>query len=159
MRFPRRISDLLGEELPGAGLRGRLREVDIWRFWPEVVGTVVASRAQPLRIINGVLTVVVSSGPWMQELSFLKGVMRDKLNARLGSELVREIVLKSGRVSQADIHRDHELPKKRELSARQLTFIAEQSAAIADPETREAFSALMKSCLESGSIDTAPRSS
>lgn len=159
MPFPRRISDLLGEELPGAGLRGRLREVDIWRFWPEVVGTVVASRAQPLRIINGVLTVVVASGPWMQELSFLTGVMRDKLNARLGSELVREIVLKSGKVSQADIPRSHELPKKRALSTQQLAFIAEQSTAIADPETREAFSALMKSCLESGSIDTTPKNS
>jgi len=155
MRFPRRISDLLGEGLQGLPLGERLREMDIWLLWPEVVGTVVASRAQPLRIINGVLTVVVSSGPWLQELSFLKGMMRDKLNARLGGEIVREIVLRSGPVARTGNARRDGSPPRRKLTDREMAFIAEQAAAIADPETREAFAALMKSSLESGPPDAA----
>jgi hypothetical protein len=149
MRFPKPLSDLLQEGLAGFGLGERLREVDIWRFWPEVVGPAVASRAHPLRIINGTLTVVVSSGPWMQELSFLKGMMKDKLNDRLGSEVIKEIILRSGKVANADAFSADELPQKKQLTARQMAFISEQSAAIADQETREAFAALMKASFES----------
>lgn len=150
MRFPKPLSELLQGGLATAGLAGRLREVDIWRHWPEVVGPVVASRAQPLRIINGTLTVVVSSGPWMQELSFLKGMMREKLNERLGSEVVREIVLRSGRVVAAEPGPVTELLPRRDLTPQQMEYISRQSAAIADPETREAFAALMRASFENG---------
>ena len=151
MRFPKPLSDLLEEGLAGFGLGNRLKEVDIWRFWPEVVGPVVASRAQPLRIINGVLTVAVSSGPWMQELSFLKEMMRNKLNGRLGCEVVKEIILRSGRVASSDALRADDLPPKKRLTPQQIAFISEHSAAILDPEIREAFADLMKASLESGS--------
>lgn len=148
MRYPKPLSDLLQEGLIGLGLGGRLREIEIWRLWPEVVGQAIASRSQPLRIINGTLTVSVSSGPWMQELSFLKGMMKEKLNDRLGAEVVREIILKSGRVAKTgDIIDDVPILRK-PLSASQLALISEQAAAIADPETRESFIELMKASLE-----------
>ena len=150
MRFPQPLAALLQEELKGLGLVERLREADIWRVWPEVVGPAISSRARPLRIINGTLTVAVSSGPWMQELTFLKGMIREKLNGQLGAEVVKEIVLKSGKVDkEAPVIAD-EPPRKKRLTARQQALIAEQSAAIADPEIREVFAALMKANLESG---------
>lgn len=152
MRFPKPLAELLQEGLATAGLSGKLREVEIWRHWPEVVGPVVASRAQPLRIINGTLVVTVSSGPWMQELSFLKGVMREKLNERLGGEVVREIVLRSGRVAIAEGAPVEEPPLGKQLTPDQEAFIAQQSAAIVDPETREAFAALMRASFESGTV-------
>lgn len=152
MRFPQPLSVLLRNALKGPGLADRLREADIWRLWPEVVGPAIVPRAQPLRIVNGALTVAVSSGPWMQELNFLKGLIREKLNARLGEEIVKEIVLKSGKVEKAlpDAIGD-DLPRKKRLTARQLALIDEQSAAISDPETREAFVALMRASLETPS--------
>lgn len=149
MRFPRPLGELLQEGAAGLGLGGRLREIEIWRIWPEVVGPVVACRAQPLRIINGTLTVAVSGGPWMQELSFLKGMMKERLNNRLGGEVVREIVLRSGRVDVAsDSPQEPELPR-RSLAPEELEFIQRQAADISDPETREAFAALMRASLES----------
>jgi len=154
MGFPKPLSDLLQEGLAGFGLGNRLKEADIWRFWPEVVGPVVATRAQPLRIINGVLTVAVSSGPWMQELSFLKEMMRNKLNDRLGSEVVKEIILRSGRVASSDTLRADDVPPKKRLTPQQVAFISEQSAAILDPETREAFADLMKASFESGAVNS-----
>lgn len=149
MSFPKPLSDLLQEGFREFGLAERLREADIWRLWPEVVGPAIAERAEPVRIINGTLTVAVSSGPWMQELTFLKVMMKKKLNDSLGSEVVKEIILKSGRVAKAaapDV--DESLPKKK-LTNRQLALIAAQAAAIPDEETREAFAALMKASLES----------
>lgn len=150
MKFPQPLTNLLAQELKGLGLAERLREADIWRLWPDVVGQAVASRAQPLRIINGTLTVAVSSGPWMQELTFLKTMMQEKLNERLGGEVVKAIILKSGKVVSPVAHDDEKLPPKKKLTARQLALISEQAAAIPDAETREAFAALMKASFESG---------
>lgn len=147
MRFPLPLGDVARQEFTALGLADRLREADIWRLWPEVVGPTVAARAVPLRIIRGTLTIGVSSGPWKQELGFLKGMMKDKLNARLGAEVVREIVLKSGTVEQYAAPPPEEPPRKKRLTSRQLSYIDEQSAAIVDPETRNAFVALMKASL------------
>lgn len=148
MRFPLPLGDVARQEFTALGLAERLREADIWRLWPEVVGPAVAARAMPLRIIKGTLTVVVSSGPWKQELGFLKGMMKDKLNDRLGAEVVREIILKSGSVEQHAVAPPEEVPVKKRLTTRQLAYIDEQSAAIVDMEIREAFVALMKASLE-----------
>lgn len=148
MRFPRPLSDLLLAGMEGTGLGERLREAEIWRLWPDVVGPVIAARAQPLRIINGTLTVGVSSGPWMQELTFLKGMLKAKLNDRLGGDIVREITLKSGRVDGAAAPAEEKPLPKKKLTAKQLALIEEQCAGIADPETREAFAALMRASLE-----------
>lgn len=148
MRFPLPLGDVARQEFAALGLADRLREADIWRLWPEVVGPTVAARAMPLRIIKGTLTVVVSSGPWKQELGFLKGMMKDKLNERLGGEVVKDIVLKSGRVEQYVESPPEEAPRKKRLTARQVAYIDEQSADISDPEIREAFVALMKASLQ-----------
>jgi hypothetical protein len=149
MRFPLPLADVARQEFTAMGLAERLREADIWRLWPEVVGPTVAARAMPLRIIKGTLTVVVSSGPWKQELGFLKVMMRDKLNDRLGGEVVKEIVLKSGKVEPyTAASPPEEAPARKRLTARQVAYIDEQSADIADPEIREAFVALMKASLE-----------
>ena len=144
MRFPLPLGDIARQEFSALGLAERMREADIWRLWPEVVGPVVAARAMPLRIIKGTLTVAVSSGPWMQELRFLTAMMRDKLNERLGGDVVSEIVLKAGRVDQAAGPAPEDVPRKKRLTLRQLAVIDELSAEIVNDETREAFAALMK---------------
>jgi predicted nucleic acid-binding Zn ribbon protein len=140
---------LLQESLQSLGLAERLRDAEIWRVWNETVGTVVAIRAQPLRIINGTLTVAVSSAPWIQELRFMTGIMKEKLNNRLGAEVVREIVLKAGRVDTPLTVEPQDILHKKRLTPRQKALIEEHSSSITDPETREAFAELMKASFES----------
>jgi hypothetical protein len=149
MPFPRPVSGLLQGNLVGFGLAERLREAEIWRVWPDVVGATLASRAHPVRIINGTLTVAVSSAPWMQELRFMTAMMKEKLNSRLGSEIVRDIVLKAGRVeTPPTVVPDEDDVVTRTLTPRQQTMIETQSASIADPETRQAFIELMRASME-----------
>jgi hypothetical protein len=148
MPFPRPLPGLIQESLRGLGLADRLREAEIWRVWPGVVGATVAARAQPLRIINGTLTVAVTSAPWIQELRFMTGMIKEKLNGSLGGEVVREIVLKAGKVQKTVAETDSELPPPKTLTAAQLVLIEEQAAAITDPEARLAFAELMKASLE-----------
>lgn len=153
MPFPRPLPGLIQESLHGLGLAERLREAEIWRVWPEVVGATVAARAQPLRIINGTLTVAVSGAPWIQELRFMTGMMKEKLNNSLGGEVVREIVLKAGKIQKMVTETDPEMSPPKLLTAAQLALIDQQSAAITDPETRLAFAELMKASLEKGSCN------
>jgi predicted nucleic acid-binding Zn ribbon protein len=148
MAFPQPLSGVMQESLVGLGLAERLREAEIWRVWPEVVGATLAYRAQPLRIINGTLTVSVSSAPWMQELRFMTAMMKEKLNSRLGDEVVREIVLKAGRVAPPVVAVQEEVSVPRPLTDQQHAAIEAQSAVIADPETRQAFIALMQASME-----------
>lgn len=148
MSFPRPLSGVMQESLAGLGLAERLREAEIWRIWPDIVGETLASRAYPVRIINGTLTVAVSSAPWMQELRFMTAMMKEKLNSCLGAEVVREIVLKAGRVEKPPAEVPDEIITLRPLTSHQLSLIEAQSAAIEDPETRLAFIELMKASME-----------
>lgn len=148
MRYPKPLSDLMSETITGMGLADRLREAEIWRLWPEIVGQAIAVQAQPLRIINGTLTVAVASAPWMQELTYLKSMMIGKLNSRLGSDVVKEIVLRSGKIAKIPQNTEDVQVPKRILTQQQLLEIETQASAIEDTETREAFVALMKTSLE-----------
>ena len=150
MSFPRPLPGLLQESLAGLGLGERLREAEIWRVWPDVVGPGLVNRARPLRIINGTLTIVVSSAPWMQELRFMTGMIKDKLNSCLGAEVVRDIVLKAGRVDVPELETSEELPAPKKLTSYQKRLIEEYSSAIPDPETRQAFVEMMQASLASG---------
>lgn len=148
MPFPRPLSGLVQENLVGLGLAERLREAEIWRIWPDVVGATLAARACPVRIINGTLTVAVSSAPWMQELRFMTAMMQEKLNSSLGAEVVREIVLKAGRVDKPIAEVPDEIIATRPLTPQQQSMIETQSSSIADPETRQAFVELMRASME-----------
>ncbi|MGB9082910.1 MAG: DUF721 domain-containing protein [Desulfuromonadaceae bacterium] len=139
---------MVQENLVGLGLAERLREAEIWRIWPDVVGATLATRACPVRIINGTLTVAVSSAPWMQELRFMTAMMKEKLNSCLGAEVVREIVLKAGRVDQPPAEVQDDIVPPIPLTAQQLALIEAEAASITDPETRQAFIELMRASLE-----------
>src|SRR3990170_814017 len=74
----------------------RLRVYRLWTFWAEEVGPAIAARAEPAGYRAGVLSVRVSSAPWMQELQLMKETIRERLNARLGEPLIRDIYFVSG---------------------------------------------------------------
>lgn len=148
MPFPKQVSTVVHECVTGLGLAEKLREAEIWRIWPEVVGEVIAHKAQPLRIINGILTVTVSSAPWMQELRFMTSMMKDKLNTSLGAEVVRDIVLKAGRVDVPVTEKPEEIFTPQPLTPEQCAFIEAQAACIRDAETRQAFLELMQAGIQ-----------
>ncbi len=147
MFSPISVSRLLGELFRGKPLEKRLHEGKIWQIWDAVVGTQIALQARPVNFREGILTVVVSSAPWMQQLNFMKKGIVEKINVTLGEELVKEIFLKAGRPEPPELE---PLPRKRIL--RPLTELEKESieretAAIDDPELREALAHLLKTHL------------
>ncbi len=87
---------MLGDLLQRLPVRDRLREYAVWNVWAEVVGDLIASKADPIRIEDGKLFVRVSSSTWMQEVQFLKDEIRGRLNQRLGAPVVRDLFLVLG---------------------------------------------------------------
>ena len=151
MTRPLAIADLLATAFTGKPAGRRLEEGEIWLIWNAAVGKQIAAKAYPVSFRDGILTVAVSSAPWMQQLTFLKQGMIDKLNTRLGAELVRDIYLKAG-ISQAS-PTPPGTPKKacRRLTAEESRHIREQTADICDPELREAFARVLTRDLETKS--------
>ncbi len=96
---PSAVADVLGRLLKHVDPDQELRVYTIWNFWNDEVGETIARRAQPARFRDGVLFVTVETHSWMQELRFMKDAIRERLNARLGADLVRDIVLVSGSVT------------------------------------------------------------
>ncbi len=96
---PSAVADVLGGLLKHVDPDQELRVYNIWNFWNDEVGETIARRAQPARFRDGVLFVTVETHSWMQELRFMKDAIRERLNTRLGADLVRDIVFVSGSVS------------------------------------------------------------
>lgn len=143
-RSPSALSKILADSFRGKPLEKRLGEVEIWRIWGQVVGAQIAAKAQPSRFTNGVLTVVVISAPWMQQLNFMKRDIAERLNEKLGNNLVLEIFLKAGKPPVPDRTETWVKPEKRELTEEEKEGIASKVAAVHDPELRSQFAKLLE---------------
>ena len=143
---PERIGKLLASS--SSALSNRLQDLEIWHCWDTVDGPAIAARAYPLRLQNQVLTIVVSSGPWMQQLSFMKRELVDKINVQLGSERVREVVLKVGKPLERPAIVSEPKLQPRELSAEELAEVTKYTSGIEDEELCIVFQELMKTHLK-----------
>jgi len=73
------------------GLDRQLRTYRALMHWDEIVGAQLAQVARPLRIDAHTLWVAVKSHAWLQELTFHKRTILQRLNERVGEERFREV--------------------------------------------------------------------
>lgn len=98
-----RIGDVLGNVLKRVDPERQLHAYTIWTFWNDEMGAAIARRAQPTHFRNGILFVTVATHSWLQELQFMKTEIRERLNARLGAEVVRDVYFTSGPVESSSV--------------------------------------------------------
>lgn len=98
---PDRLANALRQVVQRIDPERRLPAYRVWTFWAEAVGAAIAERAEPATFRDGVLSVRVAGAAWMQELQFMKDELRERLNARLGTALIRDIYFVSGPVTRA----------------------------------------------------------
>ncbi|MCS6927083.1 MAG: DUF721 domain-containing protein [Candidatus Binatia bacterium] len=84
-------SDILKDVLAQLPHAGRLQEYGVWTTWEKVVGAGIARVAQPLRIQDGKLFVIVSHPACVQELQFAKGRIMARLNQQLGRAAIKRV--------------------------------------------------------------------
>jgi hypothetical protein len=66
---------------------------EIWSRWTDIVGVELARRTAPRALYGKTLHLAVASSAWMNELSFLKVMMIERLDEEVGPGVVREIRL------------------------------------------------------------------
>lgn len=133
---PSSVGDVLSSVLARVDPEQQLRAYRIWTFWDDEVGGTIARRAQPLRFRDGVLVVGVATHTWMQELRFMKDAIRDRLNARLGANLVQDIFLLSGQVKNTAAPVEVEVPPPEPAGPSLIVLPPMANAALADAFNR-----------------------
>jgi predicted nucleic acid-binding Zn ribbon protein len=88
------LAEALKDYVKEMKLEGKLNEVGLISSWEEVVGRAISSRTTKVYIKDQVLYVHLSSSVVRNELLMLRQALKEKLNERAGSEVIKDIVLK-----------------------------------------------------------------
>ena len=91
---PQPLGDLLGELFERRGYQARIDGARAVAAWPEVVVAGAARATERAWFKDGVLTVKLRSAAWRATLHVQREAWRERLNEHLGSEVVREIVVR-----------------------------------------------------------------
>ena len=140
-----RLGEVLDKSLKRLELAPRLDEYGVWPVWNDVVGNPVARNAQPEKIRNGTLFVKVTSPVWMQQLQFMKELITEKLNQRLGSPVVKNIFFVVGRVETDAAEAESQPAAQSTPEPREPAIDEEFLKSLTDPEIRQAFKRLLRS--------------
>lgn len=148
---PASIGSILSKLPSSASIEAKLKEYRIKKAWKEVVGEALSKRVSPTRLIGKTLYCAVSSSAWMAELNYQKGLLAAKVNAVLGEEAVKEIVLKIGKVEPQRPGRPlKDSTPRRELTGEERGLIEKAVKDIKDDSLREAVKRAMERAKESG---------
>lgn len=89
-----KLDELVGLVLRQLGLERKFKEYEVSEIWPEVVGGMIASRTKDLYMTEGKLFVTFTSSVVRNEIKMVKEGVIAALNARLGENVVKEIIIK-----------------------------------------------------------------
>jgi len=85
----------IGEALAGffrnQGMEKRLREADIVRLWRDIAGEAISAKTEAQKVKDGILYVKVLDAAWRNELTYLRMDLRNKLNEKIGKNLLKDI--------------------------------------------------------------------
>jgi predicted nucleic acid-binding Zn ribbon protein len=88
------IAEAMKDYIKEMNLEGKLLEVNLINSWEEIVGKAISTRTSKVFIKDQVLYVYLNSSVARNELMMLKEALREKLNARSGQEVIKDIVLR-----------------------------------------------------------------
>ncbi|RLB04164.1 MAG: hypothetical protein DRG50_09265 [Deltaproteobacteria bacterium] len=128
---------ILRETLRRLDLDAGMKGYAVWRIWDQVVGKTIAQQAQPAFFHRGILFVKCSSSAWIQQLQFMKGMILEGLNKRLGKKVVKEIRLQIGVVPSPSKEAEPLKGKEVTLNEGEKRRVEEALHPLKDPEVRE----------------------
>jgi predicted nucleic acid-binding Zn ribbon protein len=88
------LAEALNDYIKEMNLGSKLSEVAVINSWEEIVGKAISSRTTKIFIKNSVLHVHLNSSVVRNELFMLREAIREKLNQKAGSEVIKDIVLR-----------------------------------------------------------------
>ncbi len=88
-----RIGSIMHKLLGELGIERPVQRYQALLLWPEVVGERISEVTEANRLRNGKLFIRVKNAAWRNELVFYKEELVQKMNRKLGSNVVQEIIL------------------------------------------------------------------
>lgn len=88
------LKDLLNDVIKRYGLEQAILKEQMPRLWAQLVGPRVARISEVQSFENGVLKVHVRESAWRSELMLRRELLRNQLNTDIGSEIVKEIIVR-----------------------------------------------------------------
>jgi hypothetical protein len=88
------IAEAVNDYIKEMNLGGKLNEISVINSWEEIVGKAISSRTSKIYIKDHILFVHLSSSVVRNELLMLRELLKEKLNEKAGTEVVKDIVLR-----------------------------------------------------------------
>jgi predicted nucleic acid-binding Zn ribbon protein len=88
------LAEALKDYIREMNFGDKLTEAGVINSWEETVGKAISSRTTKIYIKDHILYVHLSSSVVRNELLMLREALREKLNQKAGSEVIKEIVLR-----------------------------------------------------------------
>jgi predicted nucleic acid-binding Zn ribbon protein len=88
------LAEAIQDYIKEMKLGDKLREISILDSWDSLVGKAISTRTSKVYIKEGVLYVILKSSVVRNELMMIREALREKLNEKAGSEVIKEIILK-----------------------------------------------------------------
>ncbi|MGH7255578.1 MAG: DUF721 domain-containing protein [Nitrospirales bacterium] len=134
------------------GLESKLLEHHLQTHWPEVAGERVAAHTRPDSIRFKKLYLIAENSVWLHQLTFLKPMLLNKINAAAGREVVTEVVLRVGEVQGREPRAERKAEEAQAGIPRQpdpalLAEASQGTAAVRDPELRAHLTTVMARAL------------
>ncbi len=85
------MSGILNKLIKEYGLEGKMTEYMIAERWETIVGKTIAVHSQPTEIRYRKLYVIVDSHVWLQEISFYKEDLINKVNRYFGKNIIDKV--------------------------------------------------------------------
>jgi len=91
------VRELMDEFMSRRRFAFRMSRMLLPQRWVEIAGEAIARNARPIKIEKKKLILNVSNAAWMNELSYLKADLIEKINSMAGGGLVEDIIMRVGR--------------------------------------------------------------
>jgi predicted nucleic acid-binding Zn ribbon protein len=88
------LAEAMQDYIKEMNLGDKLREISVLDSWENMVGKAISSRTSKVYIKDGILYVYLKSSIVRNELMMIREALREKLNEKAGSEVIKEIILK-----------------------------------------------------------------
>lgn len=88
------LAEAVKDYIKEMNLGEKLSEVGVINSWEEIVGKAISSRTSKIYIKDHILFVHLNSSVVRNELLMFREALKEKLNEKAGSEVIKDIVLR-----------------------------------------------------------------
>jgi hypothetical protein len=88
------LAEAVNDYIREMNIGGKLSEVAVLNSWEEIVGKAISSRTTKIFIRDHILYVHLNSSVVRSELLMLREALKEQLNKKAGSEVIKDIVLR-----------------------------------------------------------------